>query len=302
MTGSLSLGTTRSVSRPRDNEICLADGRRLAFCEYGSRDGNPVFFFHGWPGSRLDFAPNGAAASAVGVRVIAVDRPGIGRSDPLPGRTVVDWPEDVAALADSLGFDKFAVLGHSFGGAYARACAFVLPARVQCAGLVSCLGPVDDPAAKQGMPVPTRAALGAARRWPALARAMVRPMAHQAHAGKMVDQFIKSMAPADAEILKQPYVADAMSASLAECFRQGPGPPTWDGVAVARGEDIPLERIRTKVLIWHGEDDRNVPVVMAREQERRLPYVKARYYSGEGHLIFFSRIEEILSELVAPAT
>jgi pimeloyl-ACP methyl ester carboxylesterase len=74
----------------------LADGRRLAFCEYGRPDGPPIFFFHGWPGSRLDFAANAHAAATAGVRVIAVDRPGIGGSDPQPSRKVLDWPKDVA--------------------------------------------------------------------------------------------------------------------------------------------------------------------------------------------------------------
>jgi pimeloyl-ACP methyl ester carboxylesterase len=133
-----------------ENAIALADGRRLAYREYGARDGAPVFFFHGWPGSRLDFAPNDATAADAGVRVIAVDRPGIGGSDPQAGRRVLDWPVDVAALADSLALDRFAVLGFSFGGPYARACAYALPDRVTYAGLVSCLGPIDDPAAKRG--------------------------------------------------------------------------------------------------------------------------------------------------------
>jgi hypothetical protein len=99
-----------------ENAIELPDGRRLAYCECGARDGAPVFFFHGWPGSRLDFAPNDATAAAAGVRVIAVDRPGIGGSAPQGGRKVLDWPTDVAALADSLALDRFAVLGFSFGG------------------------------------------------------------------------------------------------------------------------------------------------------------------------------------------
>lgn len=68
---------------------------------------------------------------------------------------------------------------------------------------------------------------------------------------------------------------------------------------MARGEGFRLEEIQPEVLIWHGDQDRNDPVAMAHAQERRLPHVRARYYPGDGHLIFFSRIDEILSELVA---
>jgi pimeloyl-ACP methyl ester carboxylesterase len=109
-----------------ETQIRVADGRRLAVCEYGAPGGAPAFFFHGWPGSRLDFAANDAAAKAAGVRVIAIDRPGIGGSDPQPRRKVLDWPADVTAVADSLGLDRFTVFGFSFGGPYARA------ARTRC--------------------------------------------------------------------------------------------------------------------------------------------------------------------------
>jgi pimeloyl-ACP methyl ester carboxylesterase len=229
--------------------------------------------------------------------VIAVDRPGIGGSDPQPGRKVLDWPGDVKALADSLGLDRFAVFGFSFGGPYARACAYALPDRVVRCGLISCLGPIDDPAAKRGMPAPTRYGLAAARLWPLLARPMVWLTARQARRGKMIDQLSKSMSPPDAEVLRRRDVADALGRSLAESFRQGIGPAIWDGVAVARGEGFRLEDIEPEVLIWHGDQDRNDPVAMAHAQERRLPHVRARYYAGDGHLIFFSRIDEILSDL-----
>lgn len=282
-----------------EEHLGLADGRRIAFSQYGAADGNPAFFFHGWPGSRLDFAANAAAAAAAGVRVIAVDRPGIGGSDPQPGRAVLDWPRDVGALADSLGVDRFAVFGFSFGGPYARACAYALPDRVTRAGLVSCLGPIDDPAAKRGMPPPTRYGLAAARLSPWLAWPMVWVTARQARGGKMIEQLSKSMSPPDATVLARNDVADALGKSLAESFRQGITAATWDGVAVARGEGFRLEDIKLEVLIWHGEQDRNDPVAMARAQERRLPHVSARYYPDDGHLIFFSRIDEILAALTA---
>jgi pimeloyl-ACP methyl ester carboxylesterase len=278
----------------------LRDGRRLAYCRYGASGGAPGFFFHGWPGSRLDFAPNHAAAAAAGLQVIAVDRPGIGRSDPQPGRKVLDWPTDIAELADALGVDRFAVFGFSFGGPYVRACAYALPERVTRAGLISCLAPVDDSAAKRGMPAATRFGLAAARRSPLLARPMVALTARQALRGRMVDQLIRSMSPPDQEVLKRQDVRDGLGRSLAESFRQGIGSATWDGVAVARGEGFGLQDIRTEVLIWHGEHDRNDPVAMARRQEGRLAHAKAVYYSDDGHLIFYSRIDEILPELIAP--
>ena len=84
-------------------QLRLGDGRRLAYCEYGVRDGKPIFYFHGWPGSRLEAQLAAPTARSYNARLIAVDRPGFGRSDFKRKRTLLDWPRDVAALADSLG-------------------------------------------------------------------------------------------------------------------------------------------------------------------------------------------------------
>jgi pimeloyl-ACP methyl ester carboxylesterase len=89
-----------------------------------------VISCHGGLSSRLDAGWIDAPARELGVRVVAADRPGIGRSERQPGRTLLDWPEDVLELVDALGTDRFAVLGWSAGGAYAAACAYRLPERV----------------------------------------------------------------------------------------------------------------------------------------------------------------------------
>jgi pimeloyl-ACP methyl ester carboxylesterase len=126
---------------------------------------------------------------------------------------------------------------------------------------------------------------------------MVALTARQALRGRMVDQLRRSMSPPDREVLGRPEVRDGLGRSLAESFRQGIGAATWDGVAVARGEGFGLQDIQTEVLIWHGGRDRNDPVAMARLQAQRLPHAKAVYYPDDGHLIFYSRIDEILPEL-----
>src|SRR3954469_25189262 len=90
-----------TAAAPPDQEHRLADGRALAYCEYGVPDGSPVFFFHGLPGSRIDARVIAHEARSAGLRLIAADRPGMGRSDPVRGkRTYGGWAHDVAHLAD----------------------------------------------------------------------------------------------------------------------------------------------------------------------------------------------------------
>jgi pimeloyl-ACP methyl ester carboxylesterase len=117
-----------------DDVVRLRDGRALAYAEWGDPRGAAVFFFHGTPGSRL-YCPDDAVTASSRVRLMTVDRPGIGGSDVLPRRTYADWPNDVVELADALGVDEFSVVGWSAGGPYAAACAALIPARLAGVGI-----------------------------------------------------------------------------------------------------------------------------------------------------------------------
>lgn len=273
-----------------DGSIRCADGRSLCFREYGAPGGDPVFYFHGWPGSRLDFAANDTAAAAAGLRVIAVDRPGMGGSDLLRGRRVLDWPADVAALADALGIERFAVLGFSFGGPYARACAFALPERVRLAVLVSSSGPPEDPdLGARLLPRPIRLALALARRSAVMALPFAWLNERQARA-----------AARDAGLEGRDEVAATMAASAVESFHSGLRGAAGDLAAVAHGDGFRLEDITTDVQIWHGKLDTSDPPATARSQERRIPNASARYVEDGGHLILFSHAAEILAGIAGP--
>jgi pimeloyl-ACP methyl ester carboxylesterase len=105
----------KASARPRaDATITLADGRILAHCEWGEPTGSPVLLAHGPPGSRL-LCPDEDATVGAGVRLLTVDRPGYGCSDARPDPSLLGWADDVQALADQLGLDRFAVVGFSAG-------------------------------------------------------------------------------------------------------------------------------------------------------------------------------------------
>jgi pimeloyl-ACP methyl ester carboxylesterase len=125
--------------------VSTSDGRTLAFAEYGDPDGFPVFFLHGSPGSRLWRHYDESVYVDVGVRLFTHDRPGYGWSARNPGRRVVDCAGDIAALADELGIEQFAVTGSSGGGPHSLAVAARLPERVTGAGCMVSLAPFDAP-------------------------------------------------------------------------------------------------------------------------------------------------------------
>ena len=132
--------------------IILKDGRKLGYAEYGATEGRPILYFHGFPGSRLDLplCVTNDIATDLNVRIIAIDRPGIGLSDFKRKRTFLDWPDDVVELADERSLDRFSVLGMSGGGPYAVVCAYMIPERLTSVGIVSGMGPANAPGIKQG--------------------------------------------------------------------------------------------------------------------------------------------------------
>lgn len=134
---------------PKNNQhgyssLSLPDGRKLAYSEYGDSHGKPVIYFHGFPGSRVEGLLMDAVAKRLGLRIVAPDRPGFGRSDFQAGRRLSGWQKDVASLADALSFERFSVLGISGGGPYVLACAEQLAERIDKASIVCGLGPAKQ--------------------------------------------------------------------------------------------------------------------------------------------------------------
>lgn len=133
------MNTTISFS-PTNKTIPLRDGRTLGYAEVGNSEGNTVFYFHGHPGSRLGarFLANHAAQADI--RLIGIDRPRIRLSTFKAGRHLLEWPNDVVELADTLQIERFAVVGFSDGGPYALACAYKIPQRLTACGIVAGVG------------------------------------------------------------------------------------------------------------------------------------------------------------------
>ena len=124
-----------------EESLLLAEGRRLGFATFADPDGRAVIYAHGFPACRLEAELFDGAAREVGAWLIAPDRPGFGRSDFQPARAVLDWPSDVAQLADALGLARFSLLGGSAGCPYALATACRLPERTRRVALIAGLAP-----------------------------------------------------------------------------------------------------------------------------------------------------------------
>jgi len=282
-----------------DRTIQLSDGRRLSYAEFGDRAGAPVMYFHGWPGARVEGRLGDDAAKVSRVRLIAIDRPGMGLSTFQPSRELVDWPDDVVEVAASLGLNRFAVLGISGGGPYAAACAWKLPDRLTCAGIVSSLAPFDVPGAISSMGRRNRLTFQLVQRLNFLRRILMARVAWSV--SRRPERILESgvTAAADKKYLGRANVRKILEQSLREAFRAGSRGPAWEMGLYTQPWGFRLEEIRMPVRLWHGEDDVNAPISMGRYLATTIPGCRATFYPGEAHLHFVDRLAEILTALSA---
>ncbi|HSD44468.1 MAG: alpha/beta fold hydrolase [Bacteroidota bacterium] len=280
--------------------IQLDDGRRIACAERGDPAGRPVFAFHGLPGSRLQQHPDLGLAAAFGVRVIHVDRPGFGLSSPQPGRTLASWAGDVAAIADRLELDRFAVSGVSGGGPFALACAALLDGRVTRTAVVSGVGPPGTMhGGRKTMGARTAFYLAAREQW--LMQAPLRAAARLAVRSpqRFIDRAAAHLAAADRLMLARPDVRAMLLRDLAESVRQGVDALITDLRLEAHPWNFPLAAIATPVVLWHGEEDWVVPPAAARHLAEAIPGARAKLVPGAGHFMIFDRWAEILDWLIS---
>lgn len=244
----------------------------LGIAEFGDPRGQPVLYCHGCPGSRIEAGVLADAATRAGARLIAIDRPGIGLSSPQPGRRILDWPGDVARLADALAIDRFTILGFSGGAPYAAACAFRLPDRLYACGLVAGAGPAGRVLGTlaQILPGPTIP--------------LVRPfISNRARMTWWLRRVRWLARRADRESFERREIEPIVVASVVESLRQGSEGVARDVTLLGQSWEFALEDITMPIRLWHGEDDAIVPIRVGRAAANRLRHATAVFVQGEAH-------------------
>lgn len=278
-------------------KIQLRDGRLLGYADYGPSQGLPIFYFHGFPSSRLDwrlFCEDNTLME-LGIRIIAPDRPGYGLSDFQPSRDIVDWPSDVVALANALGIDRFAALGVSGGGPYAIACAHGIGDQLTKAGIVCGMGPADAPGMKDGVSWTLPGMPSFIRR--ALLTFM--SIGLRRNPKKFLAKSKESASAPDREVLDQPHLAVVLKDSIREAFRRGVGGANYEAGLYSRPWEFSLNEIRADVYLWHGGEDLNIPISVARYIVDAIPDCQASFEIDEGHFSLpYNHMRKILGTLV----
>ena len=272
--------------------------RVLGWAEFGHPDGDVVLWFHGTPGACLQVPPSvDEAALQRGFRVIAVERPGTGRSTNHRYHRILDFGADVEQLVGHLGIERFAVTGLSGGGPYTLAVAKQLPDRVVVASLLGGIGPVRGPDAVlsytrvlrylapplEVMRTPVGSAMGA------LMRAL------EPVADPVFDLYARFLGFADTPVLRNPqfkamFLHDLLTAKDLRASAH-------DMALFARHWGFNLTEVQVPVIVWTGLSDVIVPPSHGHHQAARIPRGELHVRAGEGHFAGFSAVADVLDRI-----
>jgi pimeloyl-ACP methyl ester carboxylesterase len=281
------------------NVLTLPDKRQLAYAEYGDPNGHPVLYFHGAPSSRLEPLILGDEIIAqCGLHLIAPDRPGVGQSDFQPNRGFSDWVSDVTCLADALSLDKFSVAGTSGGCGYVAACAAKIPERLQSAVIVAGAWRMD---LSEDLPLISRLTWTFAKYFPRLHQVVMHRLGKslKQNPKKLLLTFKKQFPPADYAVLEQPDRLKTFCETTIEAMRGGAKGAAYDVQLYVQEWDFDLTEIQIPLTLFHGEQDRNVPIAPIRRVLASLPTSQLITYPEEGHIsLIINQFESIAKAIL----
>ena len=291
------------IERPRlEGSVAVRDGRRLSFAEFGTPRGAAIIWMHGTPGARRQIPVEARAYAAEhDLRIIGVDRPGIGTSTPYLYANVLDWVGDLELLADTLAVDTMRVIGLSGGGPYALAAGAALPDRVHGVGVLGGVAPTKGPDAIRGGLVelaPYAAPVLSLTRVPlgyALAGAirLIRPLA-----GPVIDTYAALQPRGDKELLAPPELRALFLDDLRNGARFHGGAPQADVILFTRHWGFEAADVTVPVHWWHGDGDHIIPHAHGVHMAARLPDCRFETIPGESHLGGMGVATEVLRELM----
>ncbi|WP_341927224.1 alpha/beta hydrolase [Nocardioides psychrotolerans] len=291
------------VERPAlEGTVAVRDGRRLSFAEYGAPRGPAIVWMHGTPGARRQIPFEARHYAEVhGLRIIGIDRPGIGSSTPHLYPNLVDWTGDLALLLDALAVDTCRLIGLSGGGPYVLAAGAALSERVHGVGVLGGVAPTAGPDAAEGGIIQLAVALApllTVGRVPlgiALTGAirLVKPLA-----GPGLDLYAAVQPPGDKNLLSRPEFKAMFLDDLLNGSRFQTSAPLSDLVLFTRDWGFRAADVSVPVRWWHGDDDHIVPFRHGQHMVDRLPDATMTVIDGESHLGGLGIAEEVISTLM----
>jgi pimeloyl-ACP methyl ester carboxylesterase len=283
------------ITRPsRRGKTRLANGRSLGWAEWGDERGRPVLLFPG-AGTSASLGFGVEILDRLEVRLIGVDRPGLGLSDPAPGRTLLDWADDVAALIHARALGPAPAVGFSQGGPFALACAAA--GVVRAVAIVSGSDELAAPELRERLPAELRALVDRVALEPEAAELFFRELSSEAMWRMVVD----GSSPEDRRVYLQPAFARAYRRALDEGFAHGSEGYARDTLLSMSRWPFELASITIPVDLWYGARDGSTvhSPDFGESLARRIPNARRTLVADAGGSLLWTHAAAILSRLLS---
>ncbi|KAK7427161.1 hypothetical protein QQZ08_006274 [Neonectria magnoliae] len=297
--------------------------RQISWAEFGSPTGRPVISLHGTSSCRLEFQQFHEELYEKNIRIIAPDRPGIGRSEFQPNRTIGGYASDVQALAKHLELQEYTVMGTGVGGSFALACArHINPDDgLKAVGVLSGIAPWD--CSLNGMFWMNKINLYMAKwnpglfkrvydiSWPGhkelhtvpLEELVVDPSVEEKLVARM-ESTSEVFRPKDQEVMKRPGRREDIASTLAESFIQGTDGYIYETDLTVKKWDFKLKDIKfasdrhRPLVLWFGTEDEQMPMHMGRWMAKRISGADFRQEAGDTHMLINLKFVKFCEELL----
>ncbi|MDX3074063.1 alpha/beta hydrolase [Streptomyces sp. MI02-7b] len=284
--------------------IPLPDQRLLAVEVSGPSTGVPLVYHHGSSTSGTQFRFLQRAAHDRGLRLVSFSRPGVGASTRLPGRSVADTANDVAAVLDHLGASNSLQFGWSGGGPHALAVAARLPERVAGTVVMCSVAPYEELGsdffagmAQSNVDEFKRALMGENLLRPSLEDDAQKMRSASAEDVRQI--LMNLLSPAD-RVLATKEVAADIGASWAESLRHGVDGWVDETLSYVKPWGFSVQEIAVPTAVWHGAEDLAAPFAHGTWLAQHIPGATAHLLEGHGHMsIFLASVDQALAELAS---
>ena len=285
--------------------VQVATGRRITYSDSGPATGMPVVMCHGLPGSHVQI-PNTDVLHTHHVRMIIIDRPGFGQSDPHPGRSIQSWHDDMLAVLDNEGLAQCVLMPFSAGTPYALSFTASHPQRVQRLFVVSGMAPntAADIARMQWHHRVNHSFGNAMPLWvtDVVARTANVVIGKGAHAGRFGMWLMRNVFTPSENVYAHSPAGLVFREMLAMSFAQGYHSYLEDLRLITQHWDIDMQRITHPVTCWYGDSDRITPADAGRQLAMHLPQVQLHVFAGHGHLLIFREWDRLIAQLAHEGT
>lgn len=295
MSSGHNAGVSDWITRPsRRGKTKLANGRSLGWAEWGDERGRPVLLFPG-AGTSASLGFGVEILDRLEVRLIGVDRPGLGLSDPSPGRTLLDWADDVAALILARGLGPTPAVGFSQGGPFALACAAA--GVVRAVAIVSGTDELAAPELRERLPDELRALVDRVAAEPDVVETFFAELDAEAMWRMVMD----GLPPEDRRVYLQPAFARAYRRALEEGFAHGSEGYARDTVLAMSRWPFDLASITIPIDLWYGARDSSLvhSPDFGESLARRITNARHTIVPEAGGALLWTHAPEILTRLLS---